>query len=128
VNTEFPEIRELLDQREGCEPPDGYFEEFLEEFHRRQREDVLRRSARSLLLERVSVWLREMGPAKWAYAGGLAYVAVLVGFLLLWLPGEGDREGLMLPGRRALEGAAQERVLHFSAEGGEEEISEPTEF
>src|SRR5690606_31478091 len=33
-------------------PPEGYFTSFLEEFHRRQREDVLKRSSRSLFLER----------------------------------------------------------------------------
>ena len=82
MDKEFPELQKLLNQRGQEAPEDEYFEEFLEEFHRRQREDLLRRSARSLFFERLTVWLREMGPAKWAYAVGGAYALLMLGFVL----------------------------------------------
>lgn len=81
MNKEFPEIQELLAMRRQSVPADEYFEEFLSDFHHRQRQDLMKRSARSLLMERVGVWLRETGGAKWIYCAGTAYALVIVGLL-----------------------------------------------
>lgn len=59
-------------------PPEGYFTSFLEEFHRRQREDVLKRSSRSLFLERLNTYFADLGDQKWAYVPALSLI--LVGF------------------------------------------------
>ena len=61
MNREFQELQELLEERGRSIPGDDYFEGFLADFHRRQRQDLMKRSARSLFLERMGVWLREMG-------------------------------------------------------------------
>ena len=58
MNKEFQELQELLEERGQGVPADEYFEGFLSDFHRRQRQDLMKRSARSLLLERMGVWLR----------------------------------------------------------------------
>ncbi len=102
---EYPELQKLLSDRGRQAPTDEYVEEFLDEFHRRQREDFMKRSARSLFMERLSVWFREMGAAKWAYAVGGAYALLMVGFVL-W-PRPQAAEGI-LPGDRSLQGATQE--------------------
>lgn len=93
MNKEFPEIQELLAMRRQSIPADDYFEEFLSDFHHRQRQDLLKRSARSLLVERVGVWLREMEGAKWIYCGGAAYALVIVG-LLTWPKETTGKEGI----------------------------------
>lgn len=75
MKKDLPDIEKLLEMRGERVPADEYFEVFLSDFHRRQREDLLKRSARSLLVERLGVWFREMGRVKWIYA------AVVVCFL-----------------------------------------------
>ncbi len=87
MKKDLPDIEELLEMRGQSVPADEYFEVFLSDFHRRQREELLKRSARSLLLERLGVWFRELGRVKWIYGaiGGCLLVAAAV---LIW-PGGG---------------------------------------
>ncbi len=87
MKKDLPDIEELLEMRGQSVPADEYFEVFLSNFHRRQREELLKRSARSLLLERLGVWFRELGRVKWIYGviGGCLLVAAAV---LIW-PGGG---------------------------------------
>lgn len=127
MNSEFPEVQKLLNLRAESQPSDEYVDEFLAEFHRRQREDLMKRSARSLFWERLTTWVREMGAAKWAYGAGVGYAMLMVG-LFMWRGGGADEE-LLLPGNRVLEGAGQEKVLHFGSEEREAVApSVPTEF
>ena len=63
-------------------PDEGYWKEFLCDFHQRQREQAVRKSGAVAVLDRAKSWFRELGPSKWAYGAGLAYAAVTVGFLL----------------------------------------------
>ena len=102
MSKEFPELQKLLQLRGQAGPADEYFEEFLQEFHRRQRQDLMKRSARSLFLERLTVWFREMGSARWLYVGGAAYAAVMVLFFA-W-PKE-------TPGNESLSPASQQLPL-----------------
>jgi hypothetical protein len=81
VNDDSTDVQNLIALKRFEGPSDEYFDEFLQEFHRRQREDVLKRSARSLLLERLQVWFRELGMAKWAYGAGVAYAALMIAFV-----------------------------------------------
>lgn len=89
MNTDSTELQNLLRLKRYETPSDEYFDDFLDEFHRRQREDVLKRSARSLLVERVSVWFKELGMAKWAYGAGVAYAALMLAFVA-WPKGGSD--------------------------------------
>jgi hypothetical protein len=126
VSKEFQELQELLEERGQGVPADEYFEGFLSDFHRRQRQDLMKRSARSLLLERMGVWLREMGGSKWAYGAGAAYVLVIVG-LFAWPRGNASKEGIEPV---SLE-VPEQKVLHFEAERSGKKENEPpqaTEF
>lgn len=125
MNKEFPELQKLLQLRGQGGPGDEYFEEFLDEFHRRQRQDLMKRSARSLFVERMVVWLREMGTAKWIYGAAVAYALVMVGFFA-W-PKEPPSQDLLQPA--SAEYPLEEEVLRLEPEAaGDEEPAEPTEF
>ena len=130
MKDEPTELQDLLRLKRYEQPSEEYFEDFVDEFHRRQREDLLKCSARSLFAERVSVWLREMGMAKWAYGAGLAYALLMVGFLL-W-PRDGGVEHqantpVLSGGSRTLEQVEFLQPLNFDG-SAEREAAEPKEF
>lgn len=79
----FTEVQQLIALKRYEQPDDAYFEEFLDEFHRRQRQELLQRSSRSLFFERVSTWFSGANRMRLVYGGGLAYAAVMLG-LMLW--------------------------------------------
>lgn len=120
MNKDFPEIQKLFTLRGQEAPADEYFEEFLDEFHRRQRQDLMKRSARSLLVERVTVWLREMGTAKWACGAGIAYALLMIGFFV-WPKETPADDGLDMVSWEVPE----HKVLHFEPPKTEEEEDEP---
>lgn len=76
------EMERLFASRRDLKMGDAYWQNFLGEFHRKEREKAAKRPGwlvgMSELLQRFS----ELGPTKWAYAGGLAYAAVTAAFLL----------------------------------------------
>lgn len=107
MEKDFSEIQGLLALKRYESPSEEYFEDFLDEFHRRQRADVMNRSARSLFMERVSVWFRELGAIKYAYGAALAYGMLFLAFSV-WPIGASDQPALgsdttELPGKRTLE-------------------------
>ena len=63
-------------------PPEDYFENFLREFHRRQRAELLKPSLSALLLERLYGFLAEVRVPAMAYAGATA-VAIVAGIAIL---------------------------------------------
>jgi hypothetical protein len=72
------------------QPPEGYFDDFLREFHRRQRAELLRPSIGELLLERLHAILAEIRVPAMAYAGAAA-VAVVASVFILRQPGATDQ-------------------------------------
>ena len=126
MSTEIQEIRKLLKMRSESAPADEYFEDFLAEFHLRQRQDLMKRSARSLLMERVGVWLREMGRTKWMYGAGAAYALLIIGFFA-WPKGNVQKEGVEPVSWEVPE----QKVLHFEHDphGKKQDVPpKPTEF
>lgn len=81
--SENPDIERLLRLKRYEQPPEGYYETFLESFKERQRSEMLRQSARGLLVERVSTWFYGVGPRYWMVAGGATTAAMAAGFFLL---------------------------------------------
>ena len=73
----FDDLQRLLRLKRHEAPPPEYFEDFLFEFHRRQRAELLRRPLWRLALDRLEGALPGLHPARYAYAGGCA-VAVAV--------------------------------------------------
>lgn len=67
-------------------PPEGYFDDFLREFHRRQRAELLRPSIVELILGRLQALISEIRVPAMAYAGATA-VAVIASVLILRQPG-----------------------------------------
>ena len=66
-------------------PPEGYFDDFLREFHRRQRAELLKPSLTSILLERLHGILGEIRVPAMAYAVA-TFVAVIVSIAIIGQP------------------------------------------
>lgn len=83
-NQDFQSVQQLIALKRHEQPDDAYFEELLEEFHRRQRQELLQRSSRSLFAERVGTWFA--GTSKWNYVmgAGAAYAAVFFAAMFFW--------------------------------------------
>ena len=82
MSREYQEVQNLIRLKRYEEPGNAYFEDFLESFHNRQREELLQHSSRSLLMERVSTWLSGWrNGSKWIYAAGAAYAGLMLAYL-----------------------------------------------
>jgi len=68
------------------QPPEEYFENFLKDFHRRQRAELLRPSIWELLKERIQAAFSEIRVPAMAYAGAAA-VAIVASVMILRQPG-----------------------------------------
>ena len=84
------QIGDLLALKRNERPEEGYWQDFLCEFHHNQRQQAASKFGVTNMMARLSEWFSEMGPSKWAYGAGLAYAAVTVGFFLM--PREAIRE------------------------------------
>lgn len=77
------EIGTLLALKRHERPEDGYFDDFLREFHQRRREEESRQQGLAGWWRKASAWVSDLGASKWAYAGGLAYAAIAAFVLLI---------------------------------------------
>ena len=76
------EIGSLLALKRHERPEEGYFDDFLREFHQRRRaEEALKRGPAGWW-KQASEWFSGLGASKWAYGGCLAYSAAAAFFLL----------------------------------------------
>lgn len=85
------QIGNLLALKRHERPEEGYFEDFLVDFHRRRREEEVRKTGLAGVWTRFSSWVSGLGGAKWAYAGGVAYIGVMAALVLA--PREGVPQG-----------------------------------
>ncbi|MEO7166442.1 MAG: hypothetical protein ABI787_12105 [Spartobacteria bacterium] len=78
------EIGQLLRLKKFEQPPPGYFENFLHEFHRRQRDELLRQPVWSVLWQRLSDSLFRFNiPSLTSYPVAVAAVLVCAAVLSL---------------------------------------------
>ena len=84
------QVRKIVSLKRYETPRDGYFEEFLEEFQQRQRNELLQKSSIALFIERISTWFREVGSIKWVAGVGVAYAALMAA-IFLWPAGPGTK-------------------------------------
>lgn len=77
------QISNLLSQRSDLRPEEGYWQDFLREFHHNQRMEAAAMSAPSAFVERIRSWFSEVSPSKWAYGAGLAYATAAIVFFLV---------------------------------------------
>ena len=72
MDDQFNDLQRLLRLKRHEAPPPEYFEDFLFEFHRCQRAELLRRPLWRLALDRLEGALPTLTPARYAYAGSCA--------------------------------------------------------
>ena len=78
---EFEDIQRLIRLKRFEQPEEGFTENFLQQFHQRQRAEMLKQSSVELLLERVTTWWNHLLVPKWS----LATAAVAVCAVSVWL-------------------------------------------
>jgi len=78
MSEEF-DIQKLLRIKRHEQPPPEYFQEFLREFHCRQREELLRQPLWRIALERMQAFFGELAAPRLAYAGATAAVLITAG-------------------------------------------------
>ncbi len=76
---ELEDLQGLLRLKNYEQPADGYHEDFLDEFHRRQRESMVSANEGSFV-NRISSWFQDLGAAKWAIGAGAAYAVLALTF------------------------------------------------
>ncbi len=76
------QIGDLLALKRNERPEEGYWQDFLCDFHRNQREQAVKASGVTGFVGRAAAWFSDLGPSKWAYGAGLAYATVTVAFFL----------------------------------------------
>ncbi len=77
------QLENLLALKRHERPEEGYWQDFLCEFHQRQRERAVVKPGLVSWFGRLNEWLGEQGPAKWAYGAGLAYAVATIAFFLI---------------------------------------------
>lgn len=71
------------------QPPEGYFQDFLREFHHRQRAELLKPSLGTLIAERLSCYFAELRVPSMAFAAA-AVVALMASVAILRQPVQPD--------------------------------------
>ena len=78
------EIAKLLRLKRYEQPPPGYFENFLHEFHRRQRDELLREPLWRICLHRAQDFMLRLNiPALTSYPVAVTAVLICVAFISL---------------------------------------------
>lgn len=65
-------VKHLIRLKRYEQPEEGYFDAFLRDFHHRQRQELLKGSSLSLLMERLNTYLSDPHSQGWAFAPVLA--------------------------------------------------------
>lgn len=71
------QLSALLRLKRHERPPAGYFEKLLQDVHRRQRAELLRRPLWKIAIERMQTFFGEHSMGNVSYAGAMAAVAVI---------------------------------------------------
>lgn len=72
--SEFEDIQKLIQLKRYETPGEGFAENFLREFHQRQRAEMLKKSSLELLIERVQTWWGHLAAPKWSLAAVAAAI------------------------------------------------------
>ncbi len=79
---EFEDIQRLIRLKRFEQPEEGFTENFLQQFHQRQRAELLKQSSVELLLERVTTWWNHLLVPKWSLATAALAVCALSAWML----------------------------------------------
>ena len=80
--SEFDEIQKLIRLKRHERPPEGFVDDFIASFKERQRSEMLHRSARGLLWERMTTYFSEVLNPRWAWATATVAAVTLLGISL----------------------------------------------
>lgn len=72
------QLENLLALKRYERPEEGYWQDFLCEFHQRQRQQATVKSGFMNVLSGLATWFADLSPSKWAYGAGLAYATATV--------------------------------------------------
>lgn len=76
------QIGNLLALKREERPEEGYWQDFLCEFHQKQREQAVKTSGFANFYDQASTWVSDVFRSKWLYGAGLAYASVAAVLLL----------------------------------------------
>lgn len=79
---EIDEIQKLIRLKRYEHPPEGFVDDFMSAFKDRQRSEMLHRSARGLLWERMTSYFSEVLNPKWAWTTAAVAAVALLGITL----------------------------------------------
>ncbi|MDQ3622975.1 MAG: hypothetical protein M3463_10870 [Verrucomicrobiota bacterium] len=86
------QLAALLRLKRFEQPPAGYYDRLLQDIHRRQRAELLRRPLWRIALERVQTFFNERNMGDFSYAGALATILALgAGTIVVLAPGSIER-------------------------------------
>jgi len=80
--SEFENIQRLIRLKRFEQPGEGFTEDFLRQFHQRQRAEMLKQSSLELLWERATTWWNHLTAPKWGFAAAAA-AACITGIWLI---------------------------------------------
>lgn len=82
MSEELSPIQKLIRLKRYEQPPEDYFEDFLLEFQRRQRAEMLQRPIWQIAWERANLWLEGFRVPAFAYATILVAALGVTGFMV----------------------------------------------
>jgi hypothetical protein len=94
--TDDQKLTALLRLKRYEQPPAGYYEKLLQDIHRRQRAELLRRPLWAIGLERLQTFFSAHSMGNVSFAGSMAIVA-LVGLLGISTIGQGPQYAVAPP-------------------------------
>jgi hypothetical protein len=80
--SELSDIQKLIRLKRYEQPPEGYFDDFLFEFQRRQRAEMLKRPLWQIAWERANLWLESFRVPAIAYASILVAAVGVTGVVV----------------------------------------------
>jgi hypothetical protein len=84
MDEQFDDIAKLLRLKKYEQPPPGYFENFLHEFHRRQRDELLREPLWRIALQRAHDFMLNLNvPALTSYPAAVTAMLVVAAVISL---------------------------------------------
>lgn len=111
-----PQLSALLRLKRFEQPPPGYYEKLLQDIHRRQRAELIRRPLWAIAVERVQTFFSVYSPSQLSYAGATAAV-VLTGVTLMGVM-SGGRGGVTSPRAMAQASKDTARPVDLRADFG----------